>query len=262
MDGVQSAPHRDVRRGGAAPGDPLVIQVTTTIAPATDVAQLLPIQAALAARHLLPAEHLVDAGYVRADNVIQRQHKHQIELVGPVDTDHQWQARVEGGFVTARFQLDWDRRRAICPRGRCSMSWCEARSARHRTMIHIGFDPADCLPCPDQPRCTHSTTGTRARRLALQSREEYEVLLAGRARQQTQEFAQRYAPRAGIEGAFSQGVRAFGLRRARYRGLHKTHLQHVATATAIDLARLSDWLNTVPASTTRRSRFARLAPAS
>jgi transposase len=74
--------------------------------------------------------------------------------------------------------------------------------------------------------------------------------------------ATRHAPRAGIEGTFSQGVRAFGLRHARYRGLHKTHLQQVATATAIDLARLSDWLNTIPASTTRRSRFARLAPAS
>jgi hypothetical protein len=33
-------------------------------------------------------------------------------------------------------------------------------------------------------------------------------------------------------------VRAFGLRRSRYRGLAKTHLQHVATAAAIDLGRL------------------------
>jgi hypothetical protein len=41
--------------------------------------------------------------------VILSQRKHQIELVGPVVTDHHWQARVEGGFVTARFQLDWDR---------------------------------------------------------------------------------------------------------------------------------------------------------
>jgi transposase len=40
----------------------LVTQVTTTIAPATDVAQWIPIQQALARRHLLPAQHIVDAG--------------------------------------------------------------------------------------------------------------------------------------------------------------------------------------------------------
>jgi transposase len=75
-------------------------------------------------------------------------------------------------------------------------------------------------------------------------------------------FAQLYAQRAGIEGTFSQGVRAFGLRQARYRGLQKTHLQQVATATAIDVARVNDWLDGIPTAPTRRSHFARLAPAS
>ena len=45
-----------------------------------------------------------------------------------------------------------------------------------------------------------------------------------RQRQQTAEFAARYAPRAGIEGTLSQGIRAFGRRKARYRGLAKTHV--------------------------------------
>jgi transposase len=240
----------------------VVTQVSATIAPATDVAQLLPIQDALAQRHLLPAQQFVDAGYVRAANVIQSRQKHQIDLVGPVDTDHQWQSRVEDGFITARFQIDWDQHRATCPRGCSSIRWCEAYStARKRTMIHMEFDPADCLPCPDRARCTRSKSGSRARCLTLQSRVEYEALLAGRARQQTPEFAQLYARRAGIEGAFSPGVRAFGLRRARYRGLQKTQLQQVATAAAIDMTRLSAWRNGIPAATTRRSRFARLAPA-
>jgi transposase len=53
-------------------------------------------------------------------------------------------------------------------------------------------------------------------------------------------------------------VRAFGLRRSRYRGLAKTHLQHVATAAAIDLVRLGDWLRLVPRAVTRTSRFATL----
>jgi transposase len=54
-------------------------------------------------------------------------------------------------------------------------------------------------------------------------------------------------------------VRAFGLRRSRYRGLARTHLQHVATAAAIDLARLGDWFRAIPRAATRTSRFATLA---
>jgi len=44
--------------------------------------------------------------------------------------------------------------------------------------------------------------------------------------------------------------------------LGKTHLQQVATAAAVDVARLSDWFNGIPTAATRRSHFARLAPAS
>jgi transposase len=55
-------------------------------------------------------------------------------------------------------------------------------------------------------------------------------------------------------------VRAFGLRRPRYRGLEKTHLQHVATAAAINIDRIVAWLEERPRATTRTSRFAALAP--
>ena len=54
--------------------------------------------------------------------------------------------------------------------------------------------------------------------------------------------------------------RAFGLRRTRYRGLAKTHLQHVATAAAINVDRIVAWLDERPRATTRTSRFAALAP--
>jgi transposase len=75
------------------------------------------------------------------------------------------------------------------------------------------------------------------------------------------EGKRQYARRAGIEGTLSQGVRAFGLRRARYQGLEKTHLQHVATAAAINIDRTVAWLDERPRAATRTSRFAALAPA-
>ena len=39
----------------------------------------------------------------------------------------------------------------------------------------------------------------------------------------------------------------------------KTHVQHLITATAINVARLLDWLAEVPRCKTRTSRFAALA---
>ena len=56
-------------------------------------------------------------------------------------------------------------------------------------------------------------------------------------------------------------MRAFGLRRTRYWGVAKTHLQHVAIAAAINIDRLVAWLDARPRAMTRISRFAALAPA-
>jgi transposase len=239
----------------------LVTQVDTTSAPATDVGQLAHIQQDLAEYTLLPSHHLVDAGYVRAQHVVESRTLYAIELVGPVDTDHQWQARIPDGYTTERFIMDWDQHTARCPQGHQRLRWSEMHTARQRTMIHIDFDAADCLPCPVRSWYTRAQTGSGARSLTLQSRAEYEVLLSHRRRQQTPEFLQEYGRRAGIEGTISQGVRAFGLRQARYRGLRKTHLQGVATATAMNLERLDDWLHDVPRAATRCSRLAQLAPA-
>jgi transposase len=61
-----------------------------------------------------------------------------------------------------------------------------------------------------------------------------------------------------MEGTISQGVRAFGLRRAKYIGLAKTHLQHVLTATAMNLGRIAYWLADVPWEKTRTSAFEKL----
>jgi transposase len=77
--------------------------------------------------------------------------------------------------------------------------------------------------------------------------------VAGRRRQATEGFQQRYARRTGIEGTLSQALRSFGLRKARYRGLAKTHLQEVATAAALNVGRLAQWVNALPLAATRQS---------
>ena len=62
----------------------LITHVHTTVAPAHDVEQLLAIQQALAERHLLPAQQLVDMGYTSVRNLARSQTRFQIDLIGPV----------------------------------------------------------------------------------------------------------------------------------------------------------------------------------
>jgi IS5 family transposase len=56
------------------------------------------------------------------------------------------------------------------------------------------------------------------------------------------DWQRRYAIRAGIEATLSQNVRTCGLRRTRYRGLAKTHVQHVLTGLACNVTRIADWI--------------------
>ena len=171
----------------------LLTHVETTIAPATDVEQLAAVHEGLAERDLLPGEHLVDAGYVRGLNLVASQQGHQIDLIGPIYEDHQWQAKAGQGFDAAHFRVDWDARQATCPQGKTSVRWCETDTARGRTMVAISFSAADCMACPTRTLCTRAKTG--ARNLTLQSRAEHEAIRAARQRQQTAEFATQYAPR-------------------------------------------------------------------
>jgi transposase len=124
------------------------------------------------------------------------------------------------------------------------MTW-EARFARK-----------DCTPCPLQSRCTKAKLEPRI--IGLQSREHYEALQAARRWQTTEAFRQQYAIRAGIEGTREQAVRRSGVRRSRYIGLAKTRLQHVATAAALNVVRISEWCAGTPSARTRCSRFAAL----
>ena len=56
-------------------------------------------------------------------------------------------------------------------------------------------------------------------------------------------------------------MRIADLRRSRYIGLAKTHLQHILVAVALNLRRITDWLMDVSRAHTRTAPFVRLAQA-
>ena len=237
----------------------LITQVTTTPASIADVAQVAPIQDELAGKDLPPAQHLVDGGYVCGRTLVRSRDRHGIDLLGPMTADPQWQAKAGDGFDLSHFSIDWETSVVTCPQGHRSVRWCETATTGGRPLIHVVFAAAACTPCPVRAQCTRAKTQPRS--LSVQPRAEHDAIQAARQRQHTADFAVTYARRAGIEGTLSQGVRTCGLRTARYRGLAKTHLQHVATAAALNVQRITDWLEGQPRATTRRSHLARLAPA-
>jgi hypothetical protein len=64
--------------------------------------------------------------------------------------------------------------------------------------------------------------------------------------------------RAGVEVTIRQAVAVTGTRRARYRGLVNTHLEHVYSAVALSLIRLDAHRNDQPLDRHRTSHRARL----
>ncbi len=178
-----------------------------------------------------------------------------MDLLGPVAADYQWQAREQTGFALANFDIDWETQQVCCPAGKTSHSWTPARD-KHNEVIKVKFSRKDCQPCAFVKKCTRSNPARRT--LTLRPQVKHEALQAGRERQKTQTFSQQYAKRAGIEGTISQGVRRCGMRRSRYRGLAKTHLQHLLTASAINMVRVMNWISGKRPGGTQYSAFIRL----
>jgi transposase len=235
----------------------VIVNVETTPATTPDDHMVEVVHASLAPRDLLPTEHLVDKGYTDPHVLVDSQRDHAVTIIGPVADDPSWQARAGQGFDKSQFLVDWERQVVTCPAGKQSISWLPNTYPKNGMTWEVRLARKDCAPCVYRSQCTKARKEPRL--VGLQAREQYEALQAARQRQTTEAFQQPYAARAGIESAHEQAIRRCGLRRSRYIGLAKTHLQHLITATAINLVRVAAWLEGTPRAQTRRSAFAALA---
>ena len=234
----------------------LVTHVHTTPADVHEAMCTETIHQALADKGLPPGEHLVDAAYVSAELLVSSRDDYGIDLVGPARGNHMWQAKVAGAYSRDQFVIDWDQRLVRCPQGVASVAWRDCSDAQGKPCHLVSFPKAACLDCQARALCTQAKQAPR--RLYLQPRAELEALEAARQRLKSEEGRLLYAQRAGVEGTLSQGIRVFGARRSRYRGLAKTHLQQVMTAVAMNIDRIVAWLVGRPLAGTRTSRFAQL----
>ena len=235
----------------------LITHVITTPATTPDFDIPERLHRELAAKELLPAEHLLDAGYVDSELLVASETEYKIDVIGPVGPDHSWQALTPDGLDVSAFVIDWDARRITCPQGEQSQKWSQTHDRLGNPIINIRFSPSACASCPLRQQCTRSATGPR--NMTVRPRLQHEALQRRRQEQNGAEFQRRYAARAGIEGTISHAVRTTPLRRSRYVGLAKTHLQNIFSAAALNLCRIVDWLSARTRASTRTSTFAKLA---
>ncbi len=152
-------------------------------------------------------------------------------------------AHGQGRYHQDAFTIDWDTGSVACPGGRTSTIWRDAESHRGTPVIRVRFPARHPTPCPACGECTKNRLG---RQITLRPRAEDEAIHAARAAEQGEVWRRRYGHRNGVDATVSQGVRAFGLRSSRYRGMGKTHPQHLFTAPAMNLTRPDAWNRSIP----------------
>ncbi|WP_406490760.1 transposase [Streptomyces sp. NBC_01604] len=88
-------------------------------------------------------------------------------------------------------------------------------------------------------RCTRSKDPRKGRTVNFLPRRLYDLQAQNRADQQDPQWRRLYAVRSGVEGTVNELANAHQMRRCRYRGTAKAHVQHVLTAIAVNIERLS-----------------------
>jgi len=168
-----------------------------------------------------------DAAYVSGPSMAQARSESR-ELMGPTIPSPD-----RGVYTAEAFQVNVERRYAICPSGKTSTQ-CARMEAGKTGRITYRFEWCGlCQSCPVKKACLHK--GERDRMLRVN--EHHTLTQARRKLMRTEEFKKDMHHRNGIEGTQSELVRGYGLRQARYRGSKKTRLQNYFIGAACNIKR-------------------------
>ena len=192
-------------------------------------------------QNCLPKEHYVDSGYTTADNLAEAA-KIGVDLCGPVGS-RSWQARAGQGFDIGHFEIDWSAQTATLFYGFFSRSWREGVDKNGNPVVRIAFSGLDCLSCLDRAKCTTAKKGPRI--LTVRSQDEHEALQAGRQRQKTDEFKQAYIILKVVKVSSLWGYALLACEEVAIL-VPICRLQHILTATAMNLTRTVTWLAGIP----------------
>lgn len=225
------------------PANPVQILTHVAVTPSSgsDAAVPVPLLEALDKRGIAPAELTADTSYGSGRNAFEAARR-GTELVSPVagPTPKAAPARERGDgpvpFTAADFQIDaWGDTPAVCPAGHRSIEEWELTAAPER--VELYFAAATCEDCPVRARCPVKRD-RRTENYVLKP-DLVQVNIEQRRRAgATEEWRQRYAVRAGIEGTNSELKRGHGLGRLQVRGGQRVRLAVYLKALACNLKRM------------------------
>ena len=194
------------------------------------------IHARLAASGLLPDEHLVDGGYTSLVHMEQAAREHQVTLTGPLPgnpTRQHRRARVtaattSGSTTTAGGDLSPGPGQQG---GTAHPDLLARRGSADRGPVH----QSQCQPCP--VRAVHHLPRGRAR--GFPPARTPTTCKSGTAPTSKTPPGTSGTPSVGNRGHRLRVARGHSMRQCRYQGQPKAHVQHVLTAIAVNIERLS-----------------------
>ena len=219
------------------------MHVATTVATTADVDTIAARHADLKSADLLPDQHLVDAGYLGVDHVLEARADQGVKLIGPLPPDSGWQARDQDGLDRSRFCIDWDRKQVTCPTARPAATGTKAAAAR--PVDRAGELPRRRPYSLPRPGWLHPLAHPCPRPDVPPARPVQGPAPPARRAGNTG-WRACHAHRAGVQGTIAQAAHRGDLHQTRHRGLAKTHPQHVLTALALNLVRVDAWLTGTP----------------
>ena len=220
-------PQEPIKKNGE-PADHFITEMFTTEAAQDEMAGLTEVLKTEQQHHeITPQAIYGDAGYVTEHTLTQAE-QNGIELLGPTRPNPH-----KGPYNTDAFQVDVDKRQAICPQGNLSSQCSRIKDSYLGTEYYRIEWGNQCDSCPVQKQCTRSKSGRRTLVVGLR----HDLVEQRRKEMKQSGFSKSMHPRNGIEGMHSELVRGHGLRRTKYRGLSRVGLSHYFMGAACNVKR-------------------------
>ncbi len=217
-------------RAAKEPTRAVITAIVTQEATASDKAALPVVEADwVESDQEKPEELYVDGGYTSGAEVARAASEGR-ELKGPMAPP----PSKEGRLSSDNFNVSIVERKAVCPAGQTSTNCSRLQEQKTgRVAYRFEWNRSQCDQCALRNRCL----GKGQRHRTLQVGEHYDLIQARRLEQKTEAFQTDMQHRNGIEGTISELARAHGMRRCRYRGLAKAHLQNLMIGAACNIKR-------------------------
>lgn len=228
---------QDESRDRGQPTRNFITAIVTQDAPESDKAGMAEVLAEQARLGLdRPSDLYVDGAYVCSEALKDaREQRRQLHGPAPASPDR---GKV---FTAEAFDVRLETGSAICPAHHASTNFSRLEEGKTgKVSFRIEWKNGLCGQCPMFKQCVSEKQSHRT----LVVGEWHSLLQERRRAMQTREYKDAMKRRNGIEGTQSELVRAYGLRKARYRGKAKVRLQNYCIATACNLKRwfrLSIW---------------------